>query len=173
MPLKKKKKFIQRLQHIVRFDIAFDAEDTKRDISKPLINFVQAGSISDKKLLIGDLILSINNINVKTIGDLDFEINKVDWGDVVLFEVKRFNNDIPIGQRLVLERICDSWKTKKSIVLFVNVNIKNDIDYIPLKDGYVTKYYINGKWSDLNTDNKITNVLNRLGNKWNINKLKI
>ena len=91
MPLKKKKKFIQRLQHIVRFDIAFDAEDNKRDISKPLINFVQAGSISDKKLLIGDLILSINNINVKTIGDLDFEINKVDWGDVVLFEVKRSN----------------------------------------------------------------------------------
>jgi len=101
-------------------------------------------------------------------GVLEFD-NEV----LILFEVKRFNNDIPIGQRLVLERICDSWKTKKSIVLFVNVNIKNDIDYIPLKDGYVTKYYINGKWSDLNTDNKITNVLNRLGNKWNINKLKI
>ena len=101
-------------------------------------------------------------------GVLEFD-NEV----LILFEVKRFNNDIPIGQRLVLERICDSWKTKKSIVLFVNVNIKNNIDYIPLKDGYVTKYYINGKWSDLNTDNKITNVLNRLGNKWNINKLKI
>jgi len=101
-------------------------------------------------------------------GVLEFD-NEV----LILFEVKRFNNDIPIGQRLVLERICDSWKTKKSIVLFVNVNIKNDIDYIPLKDGYVTKYYINGKWSGLNTDNKITNVLNRLGNKWNINKLKI
>ncbi len=101
-------------------------------------------------------------------GVLEFD-NEV----LILFEVKRFNNDIPIGQRLVLERICDSWKTKKSIVLFVNVNIENDIDYIPLKDGYVTKYYINGKWSDLNTDNKITNVLNRLGNKWNIKKLKI
>jgi hypothetical protein len=101
-------------------------------------------------------------------GVLEFD-NEV----LILFEVKRFNNDIPIGQRLVLERICDSWKTKKSIVLFVNVNIENDIDYIPLKNGYVTKYYINGKWSDLNTDNKITNVLNRLGNKWNIKKLKI
>jgi hypothetical protein len=92
---------------------------------------------------------------------------------LILFEVKRFNNDIPVGQRLVLERICDSWKTKKSIVLFVNVNIKNDIDYIPLKDGYVTKYYINGKWSALNTNNKVTNVLNRLGTKWDIKKLKI
>ena len=101
-------------------------------------------------------------------GVLEFD-NEV----LILFEVKRFNNDIPIGQRLVLERICDSWKTKKSIVLFVNVNIKNDIDYIPLKDGYVTKYYINGKWSDLNTNNKVTNVLNRLGTKWDIKKLKI
>ena len=91
MPLKKKKKFAQRLQHIVRFDIGFDAEDNKHDTSKPLINFVQAGSISDKKLLVGDLILSINNVNVKTIGDLDFETNKVDWGNVVLFEVKRSN----------------------------------------------------------------------------------
>jgi len=89
--VKKKKKFVQRLQHIVRFDIGFDARNDQRDISKPLINYVQAGSISDKKLLVGDLILSINNIEIKTIGDLDFETNKIDWGNEVLFEVKRSN----------------------------------------------------------------------------------
>ena len=91
MAVKKKKKFVQRLQHIVRFDIGFDARNDQRDISKPLINYVQAGSISDKKLLVGDLILSINNIEIKTIGDLDFETNKIDWGNEVLFEVKRSN----------------------------------------------------------------------------------
>ena len=64
MAVKKKKKFVQRLQHIVRFDIGFDARNEHRDTSKPLINFVQAGSISDKKLLIGDLILSINNLSL-------------------------------------------------------------------------------------------------------------
>ena len=69
MAVKKKKKFKQRLQHSVRFDIAFDAWNEYRDTSKPLINFVQAGSISDKKFLVGDLILSINNIEIKTIGD--------------------------------------------------------------------------------------------------------
>ena len=47
MPLKKKK-FIQRLQHIVRFDIGFEAKIDQRDTSKPIINFVQAGSVSDK-----------------------------------------------------------------------------------------------------------------------------
>ena len=91
MAVKKKKKFKQRLQHIVRFDIGFDAKNENRSTSKPLINHVQAGSISDKKLLAGDLILSINNIEIKTIGDLDFETNKIDWGDEVLFEVKRSN----------------------------------------------------------------------------------
>ena len=45
MPLKKKK-FIQRLQHIVRFDIGFEAKNDQRDTSKPIINFVQAGSVS-------------------------------------------------------------------------------------------------------------------------------
>ena len=75
MAVKKKKKFKQRLQHSVRFDIAFDAWNN-RDTSKPLITFVQAGSISDKKFLVGDLILSINNTKIKTIGDLDFEVNK-------------------------------------------------------------------------------------------------
>ena len=55
-------------------------------------SFVQAGSISDKKFLVGDLILSINNTKIKTIGDLDFEVNKIDWGDErVSFEVKRLN----------------------------------------------------------------------------------
>ena len=89
MAVKKKKKFKQRLQHIVRFDIGFDAKNNQRNISKPIINFVQTGSISDNKFFVGDLILSINNTKIKTIDDLDFEVNKIDWGDKVLFEVKR------------------------------------------------------------------------------------
>ena len=34
---------------------------------------------------------------------------------LILIEVKRENNDIPTGQRLLLERICNSWRTDKSI----------------------------------------------------------
>ena len=60
MAVKKKKKFKQRLQHIVRFDIGFDAKNENRSTSKPLINHVQAGSISDKKLLAGDLLSLIH-----------------------------------------------------------------------------------------------------------------
>ena len=40
---------------------------------------------------IGDLIKSINGIQVKTGEDLDNETNKLNWGDEVFFEVERKN----------------------------------------------------------------------------------
>ena len=126
MAVKKKKKFVQRLQHKVRFDIAFDARNEHRDISKPLINYVQAGSISDKKLLVGDLILSVNNIEIKTIGDLDFEINKIDWGDEVLFEVKRSNK---IEKVKIKTLTFENFKTK-SVQWPCHVKVKNDLALI-------------------------------------------
>ena len=123
MAVKKKKKFVQRLQHIVRFDIGFDARNSQRDISKPLINFVQAGSISDKKLLVGDLILSINNIKVKTIGDLDFETNKIDWGNEVLFEVKRSNKI----EKVKIKTISFQNFQKNNVNWPCHVKVKNNL----------------------------------------------
>ena len=123
MAVKKKKKFVQRLQHIVRFDIGFDARNSQRDISKPLINFIQAGSISDKKLLVGDLILSINNIKVKTIGDLDFETNKIDWGNEVLFEVKRSNKI----EKVKIKTISFQNFQKNAVSWPCHVKVKNNL----------------------------------------------
>ncbi len=123
MAVKKKKKFVQRLQHIVRFDIGFDARNSQRDISKPLINFVQAGSISDKKLLVGDLILSINNIEIKTIGDLDFETNKIDWGNEVLFEVKRSNKI----EKVKIKTISFQNFQKNNVNWPCHVRVKNNL----------------------------------------------
>ena len=122
MPLKKKK-FIQRLQHIVRFDIGFEAKNDQRDTSKPIINFVQAGSVSDKKFIVGDLILSINNIKVKTIEDLDFETNKIDWGKEVLFEVKRLNKI----KKVKIKTISIQNFQKKSVNWPCHVNVKNNL----------------------------------------------
>ena len=123
MAVKKKKKFVQRLQHIVRFDIGFDARNSQRDISKPLINYVQAGSISDKKLLVGDLILSINNIEIKTIGDLDFETNKIDWGNEVLFEVKRSNKI----EKVKIKTISFQNFQKNNVSWPCHVRVKNNL----------------------------------------------
>ena len=92
---------------------------------------------------------------------------------LILMEVKKINNLLKIGQRLVLERICDSWHTDKSIVLFITHNYKNDCVDIPLSQCNVAQYYCNGKWNTLIKDNKLIDVLNKLGIKWKINKLKI
>ena len=53
---------------------------------------------------------------------------------LILMEVKRIHNEIPTGQRLVLERICDSWHTDKSVVLFVTHNFKIENIDIPLSE---------------------------------------
>ena len=92
---------------------------------------------------------------------------------LILIEVKKSNNDLPTGQKLVLERICDNWndKERKSIALYVTHNFKDDTKDIPLVDCMVEKYYFAGTWHSTNYPLKDT--LNRLGKNWNIKKLKI
>ncbi len=92
---------------------------------------------------------------------------------LILIEVKKIHNDIPIGQRLVLERICDSWKTNRSIVLFVTHNFKNEKIDIPLNECKVEKYYYQGEWKHIKENNGLIDTLNRIGKKWDIKKLKI
>lgn len=126
MPTKKKKKFVQRLQHSVRFDIGFEARNEHRDTSKPLINFVQRGSISEKKFLIGDLILSVNKTKIKTIEDLDFEVNKIDWGNEVLFEVKRLNKI----EKVKIKTISIENYQKNHVAWPCHIKVKNNLVFI-------------------------------------------
>jgi hypothetical protein len=63
---------------------------------------------------------------------------------LILIEVKRIGNDIPTGQRLLLERLCDSWHTDKSIVLKVVHNFTDDNSDIPLRLCRVEKSYYKG-----------------------------
>ena len=62
--------------------------------------------------------------------------------------------------------------TKKSVVLFVTHDFKQDEKDIPLNECKVELCFYKNKWIKVNkTDLKI--VLNKLGNNWNINKLKL
>ena len=110
---KKKRKDTQRLKHKVRFNIEFNYKTKDSHKSKPLIVYVQAGSISEKKFSPGDLIKSINNIKVKTGDDLDNEINKLNWGDEVLFEVERKNKIEKVNIKTIsfdhYKKNCVSW----------------------------------------------------------------
>ena len=92
---------------------------------------------------------------------------------LILIEVKRLNNKIPTGQRLLLERISDSWRTDKSIVLFVTHDFKDDIRDIPLSDCSLNSYYYNGSWQPAKKVTSLKTALNELGDLWDINKLRL
>ena len=81
----------QRLNHKVRLDIEF-YEDPKNKKIELLIVFIQKGGVADGKLLLGDIIKSINGIavNNKEI-QFDNEMNKINWGDEIILEVERKN----------------------------------------------------------------------------------
>lgn len=92
---------------------------------------------------------------------------------LILMEVKRKGNEIPVGQRLVLERIANSWHTDKVVVLFVTHNFKNDDKDIPLKECNVDSVYWKGNWKPSKRQISLTDTLKGFSNLWNIKKLKL
>ena len=91
---------------------------------------------------------------------------------LILIEVKRKGNKIPTGQRLLLERVCDNWKTKKSVVLFVTHEFYDTTKDIPLNKCIVEKVYWSKSWRD-NKNKDIISLLNELGKYWKSDKLKL
>ena len=90
---------------------------------------------------------------------------------LILFEVKKIGNNLPTGQKLVLERLVNSWHTKESIAIVVKHNFKDETIDIPLIKCWVRNYYVNGKWYSCNKPLKP--FLNKLLEKWKIKKLTL
>ena len=92
---------------------------------------------------------------------------------LILMEVKRKNNEIPIGQKLVLERIANSWHTDKSVVLYVTHDFKNDDKDIPLNQCNVDSIYMNGTWKPAKESITLLNCLKGFSKLWNIKNLNL
>ena len=92
---------------------------------------------------------------------------------LILMEVKRKGNKIPIGQRLVLERIANSWHTDKVVVLYVTHNFKNDNKDIPLKECNVESIYLGRVWKESKREISLVDTIKGFSKLWNINKLKL
>ncbi len=92
---------------------------------------------------------------------------------LILMEVKRKGNKIPIGQRLVLERIANSWHTDKVVVLYVTHNFKNDNKDIPLKECNVESIYLGRVWKESKRQISLVDTIKGFSKLWNINKLKL
>jgi len=91
---------------------------------------------------------------------------------LILIEVKYKYNKIPTGQKLLLERICDSWHTDKSAVLKVEHDFNNDDVNIPLEKCRVSAIYYDKKWTYYKETKDFTNYINKMGVKWNCEKCK-
>ena len=90
---------------------------------------------------------------------------------LILMEVKKYNAKLSIGQKLVLERITDSWHTNKSISLIVQHNCGNDDVNIPLRDCICVGYYYQKAWWKLQIP--LLTLLKKIFNAWEIKKIKL
>lgn len=91
---------------------------------------------------------------------------------LILVEIKKSGNKIPTGQRLLLERICNSWHTHKSCVLKVEHKFYDRTKDIPLSECYVTSVYYDGKWIETKNNPPLISYFNRIGHKWDCPKCK-
>ena len=87
---------------------------------------------------------------------------------LIIIETKRRGNSIPTGQRLLLERLCDSWHTGKSVVL--QVEHSQDKGKIPLHKCKVTAVYFRRQWTEVYRP--LIPQLNRIGKYFNEPKCK-
>ena len=92
---------------------------------------------------------------------------------LILMEVKRKGNKIPLGQRLVLERIANSWHTSKVVILYVTHNFENDDKDIPLNKCQVDSTYMDKIWKPAKKEISLINTLKGLSELWNIKKLNL
>ena len=140
-------------------------------------------------LIIMDLIENMGLINDsdKVVQAIDFEgvqnknmhpsdidaVLEFDNKLLILMEIKIKDKQIPTGQRLMLERICNAWdndKDKNSLILKVEHDHRNKKTDIPLKLCTVTEIYFQGKWSK--RKQKLITCLNDIGKFYNIVKCK-
>ena len=63
---------------------------------------------------------------------------------LILIESKYKCSKIPTGQRILLERICDSWHTKKCCVVKVEHDFDRDDIDVPIEKCVVSSVYHNG-----------------------------
>lgn len=92
---------------------------------------------------------------------------------IIFMEVKKRGNKIPTGQRLVLERLVEAWRTPKAIALYVTHFGTDETQDIPLEDCFVEKYYTQQtKWKIIQKS-PLKKILNFLGKEWGINKLSL
>tara|TARA_R100000655_G_scaffold64910_1_gene103414 strand:- start:4845 stop:5237 length:393 start_codon:yes stop_codon:yes gene_type:complete len=89
---------------------------------------------------------------------------------LLLFELKKVGNKVPIGQRMMLERIIDSWEKSGNIgsIVYCEHDTMSH-ETIMFKDCKIIGLYNRGQYKEYNND--LTDFLWQFGIKYNIDKL--
>jgi len=92
---------------------------------------------------------------------------------LILIETKKMGNAIPTGQRLLLERLIDSWHTEHGIAMRVDYTDELiGATSIPLHRCVVGAYYVHGKWHEPRITKKLVEFINLIGEKWQNEKCR-
>lgn len=85
----------------------------------------------------------------------------------IIIETKYLDAQMPLGQRLALERICDAIyeSGKIATVLVTSHDTPEDSD-IDLGNSTVTKVRWQNKWVEINSGEKLNDVVNKLKDKY-------
>ena len=141
----------------------------------------------DVDLLILDLLenMSLINDSNKVVQAIDFSgvqnknmhpsdidaVLEFDNKLLILMEIKIKGKQLPTGQKLMLQRICDAWDScdnKNGLVLKIEHNHYTAKTDIPLRNCVVTEIYFQGQWSK--RKQKLITCLNDIGKYYKIDK---
>jgi len=89
---------------------------------------------------------------------------------LVLIEIKYRKGRMPTRQKILLERICDSWHNGKSVVLKVVHNVDDTSQSVKLEECLVDGIYYNKKWKYHNGGVPFVKVINEIGKRFNCEK---
>jgi len=78
----------------------------------------------------------------------------------IFIEAKYRDTELPFGQRLALERLCDSITDKPCIVFIVSHNepVENDVD---VSKAMLTKYYYEKAWHKSSSNSTLLEAINK------------
>ena len=94
---------------------------------------------------------------------------------LILMEVKYDDSYIPVGQRMLLERLAEAWVAagKDAVILKVSHKFEDDKKDIPLDKCEVTYIWDRlKKWKQLDKSINLITVINKLGEFWKCKKCK-
>lgn len=128
---------------------------------------MKTGLIRDPKQITQAIEFNLSSGNIHpTDIDAVLEFNN----DVlILFEVKKVGNDLPYGQRLLLERLVDSWGGRYAVALFCHHTVFNPENPILLNECMIKEVYQGNKWKEHNEI--VESAVKRIAEIFNIKKL--